>query len=109
MCNGGYSQIECELRLLKSAIQSKKYDYFHLISGQDLPLKANNEIDAFFESNKGDEFVRIQAPIFKFEDRIKYYYLIQKNMRNRYINIINHMCVKLQKIFKITRNKNVEF
>lgn len=28
-------------------------DYYHIISGADLPLKNNKEIDLFFEENKG--------------------------------------------------------
>ena len=35
---GGYSQIECELLLLKESINGE-YSYYHLISGVDLPLK----------------------------------------------------------------------
>lgn len=35
---GGHSQITCELNLLKAAI-SNHYQYYHLVSGVDLPLK----------------------------------------------------------------------
>ena len=79
---GGYSQIECELKLLKQAVNTERYNYYHLISGQDLPLKTNKEIDDFFKKNEGKEFIRIQSPVFEFEDRVMYYYPIQKNIRN---------------------------
>ena len=34
---GDFSQIECELRLLEASIPGH-YDYYHLMSGADLPL-----------------------------------------------------------------------
>lgn len=55
---GGYSQIECELLLIKEALKSEEnYSYFHLISGVDLPLKNSDQIYNFFEKNNGKEFV----------------------------------------------------
>ena len=36
---GGYSQIKAELSLLTEACKNEKYDYLHLISGQDLLIK----------------------------------------------------------------------
>jgi len=53
---GKYSQIRCELELLKEAIKGE-HDYYHLITGVCLPLKSNEEIDAFFEEHKGTEFI----------------------------------------------------
>ena len=53
---GDFSQIQCELTLLKAATKGN-YDYYHLLSGVDLPLKSNDEIDAFFAANAGKEFV----------------------------------------------------
>ena len=42
--------------LLKAAVK-EKYDYYHLITGVDLPLKSNEEIANFFESHREKEFV----------------------------------------------------
>lgn len=53
---GGYSQIDCEMRLLEQAVQGN-YDYYHLLTGVDLPLKTNEEIDQFFQQNSGAEFI----------------------------------------------------
>lgn len=38
---GTYSLIECEMELLKASYL-QRYDYYHLISGQDLPIKPKN-------------------------------------------------------------------
>lgn len=57
---GHHSQTQTEMILLKTAFNaSVPYDYYHLISSVDMPLMTPNEIDDFFEKNKGKEFVRI--------------------------------------------------
>ena len=45
------------MELLKAAIKGN-YDYYHLISGMDLPIKTQKEIHEFFENNKGKEFIQ---------------------------------------------------
>lgn len=57
---GYYSMIIAEFILMKAVVESNcNYDYVHLISGADFPLMTPNELDSFFEINKGKEFVRI--------------------------------------------------
>ena len=42
---GSYSQINCEMVLLKEAVKTE-HVYYHLLSGMDLPIKSQNEIFA---------------------------------------------------------------
>ena len=55
---GGYSQIACEINLLNSAVAKGHYSYYHLLSGQDLPIKSQDKIHSFFDScgNKEGSF-----------------------------------------------------
>ena len=53
---GGYSQIHCEMVLLKEAVKTE-HSYYHLLSGMDLPIKTQDEIHRFFEKYDGLEFV----------------------------------------------------
>lgn len=53
-CN--YTQIEAIKSLLNEAVK-KKHDYYHIISGADMPLMKHNEFNAFFSHNRGKEFV----------------------------------------------------
>ena len=53
---GSYSQIHCEMVLLKEAVKTE-HTYYHLLSGMDLPIKSQEEIHAFFEKYDGLEFV----------------------------------------------------
>lgn len=41
---GGYSQVKAELALMKYTVNKGNYKYFHLLSGQDLPLKTQKFI-----------------------------------------------------------------
>lgn len=57
---GTFSQCEATLALLRKAVSSgKHYDYFWLISGQDLPLKSQQEIEEILEEANGSDFIEI--------------------------------------------------
>ena len=55
---GSHTQIWCELALLKEAAKTP-HDYYHLLSGVDLPLKTPDKILNFFDENAGKEFVHM--------------------------------------------------
>lgn len=44
---GDVSQIATEIFLLKFAMRQQKYEYYHLISGMDLPLKHKRNTSFF--------------------------------------------------------------
>ena len=52
---GTYSIVDCELRMLKMAVKNS-YQYYHLLSGVDLPLKTQDEFHDFFD-NQNSEFL----------------------------------------------------
>ena len=58
---GSYSQIHCEMVLLKEAVKCE-HAYYHLLSGMDLPIKSQNDIHTFFEKYDGLEFVDEDLP-----------------------------------------------
>jgi hypothetical protein len=75
---GDSSQIRCEQVLINAAMQSgRQYSYLHLLSGQDLPLRTNDEICRFFEQHVGRQFVSIGHTdiddSLTFEDLSKYH------------------------------------
>lgn len=66
------SQTDVEVNLFKKVIEGGRYNYVHLLSGSDLPLKSQDEIHDFFEG-RHEEFVDIQQN----DDavrRLKYYH-----------------------------------
>lgn len=108
---GSFSQIECELLLLKEATKNK-YSYYHLLSGVDLLLKPPKEIYDFFEKNKGSEFIHF-CYFHELDEnilsRVKYYNLFVRKIRNSKIySKIWWRLLRLQKKLKINRLKNVK-
>lgn len=56
---GTYSQIAAEMELFETASKNEKYDYYHLISGQDLPLRNQDYIHDFFDKHPDKIFLTI--------------------------------------------------
>ena len=54
------TQTRCQFFLLREALKSE-HDYYHLISGSDLPLMSNRDIDAFFEKIKGKQLINFDS------------------------------------------------
>lgn len=113
---GGYSQIKTEIDLLKAAIP-QKYQYYHLLSGADLPLKSQEYIHQFFSDNQGKEFVQLGTKeyIKNTQQRYKYYWIFQENLGNgrknalyKALNKLRYATVFLQSVFKIDRRKRNE-
>lgn len=76
---GGHSQIKCEMNLLKAAAQ-KQYDYYHLLSGLDLPIKSQKEIRSFFEFAYPKNFIKYDDRAIQsgsFLHRVKTYHMFQ--------------------------------
>ena len=94
---GCYEMVEAELLLLEQARQTG-YDYYHLLSGADLPLKPQREIHAFFEQNRGREFVHF-APDAAREGnpeiarRTRLYHPLQRFRRGFRQPVLNKMAV----------------
>ena len=109
---GGYSQIQGELNLLKAAVKKKEYDYLHLLSGVDFPIKRNSYIHQFFSENKGKEFISFDIKNQDSKetlDRVRYYYLLQDRIgRNSLVlRKIQTAMVILQKILGLNRLKKL--
>ena len=116
---GGFSLVEAELFLFENA-HLQQYDYYHLISGADLPLKSNRQIDSFFERNQGKEFIQYDENTLKNDPRItaraKYYHFLQ-NYRRRYsqkwknelFTFMERVSLIFQMLFRINRVRNLDW
>lgn len=109
---GGYSQINSELILLETATAHRRYNYYHLLSGQDLPIKPSDEIKNFFEQHQGTEFVAFDKKEFDSDDRVCYFYPLQEIVgRNRksFLGRISSAMTLFQKIVHLRRNAGIQF
>lgn len=107
---GDYSQINCELLLLKMAVKTRKYDYLHLLSGSDLPLKTQADIYSFFEKNNGKEFVHYETKELAGPnlEKVKYYFPLQSYIagKRNAIYYLQRVLIHIQRLAKINRRKN---
>jgi Core-2/I-Branching enzyme. len=75
---GDYSQINAEIKLFELANKYGPYSYYHLISGQDLPIQDQDYIHDFFDRNPNKIFLTIASiDTFnknKINRRVKYNY-----------------------------------
>ena len=73
----GISLVDVEIKLMKAAsCFPVHFDYYHLISGQDYPLRSNEQFDVFFESTE-DSFM-----CFNFEKDIDHWMPMYKMKMN---------------------------
>lgn len=107
---GHHSQIQSELILLKAALPGR-YDYYHLLSGVDVPVKTRQYIENYFVSRQGTNFLHFhhEKIIREYSDRVRYYYPLQRwNLMNRPFRLLlRRMCVLVQWPF-VDRTKTFE-
>ena len=98
---GDFSQTQCEMELLKAAVVGN-YQYYHLLSGVDLPLKSNDEIHMFFHAHQGKEFVHfVSAEVpKKIKNRVLQYHFMHSGNILRYIG---YLCEKIETVTKHSR------
>lgn len=109
---GAYSQIRCELDLLEAATRTY-HDYYHLLSGADLPIKNQDQIHGFFQENQGSEFLDFHEGVMErkgYRDRIQVFHYLQELIGNKksdsFLFNIERGLLKLQEILRVDRLKN---
>lgn len=116
---GGYSQVQAEMFLFEKA-HEKGYDYYHLISGADLPLKSNKEIDQFFEAHKGKQFIQYNDDKLEHDPEIgrraRLYHFLQnyrRRFRKKWLNAFftfwERVLLVLQIVLRVNRVKNLDW
>lgn len=107
---GDLSVVKAEYKLFREAAMTDTYEYYHLMSGVDLPLKSQDYIHRFFKLNKGKEFIGFSTYDCADEIRTKacYWHLFPRDFKNK--SLIKHVLrtgsLKVQKVLHLTRNGN---
>jgi uncharacterized protein (DUF433 family) len=105
----GYSQVDCELRMLKAALPGK-YGYYHFISGVDLPIKSQDYIHKYFEDRYGEQFLSAtRVTTWKIASRYKYYHFekINNKLPRFWSRSLRYVWSMLQALVFINRMRNV--
>lgn len=108
---GGHNQIKTEMFLFKKAFE-EKYDYYHLISGQDMCIKNKQQFEEYFEELYPKNYLKIEKKATgQLLDRVRFYHPMSQNSlsRTKVSSLIGKILVLFQKIVKVNRNKNTNF
>ena len=100
---GELSQVEAEYILFENAIKGG-YDYYHLLSGVDIPIKSNEEINAWFEQLAGKSSIGF-CDVFD-EGRVRLFHPFPGMTRTKFRRMSRWFC-RLQCILGINRLKGV--
>ena len=105
---GTQSQVRTELLLYESAFSNGPYQYYHLLSGVDLPLKTQDEIHAFF-SGKQCEYIYNKTELSNYDiARVANYHFFIGS-KKRLTNTINIYLARVQGMLNINRIKHLDF
>lgn len=106
---GDYSLVEIEIQLIEKALEHGTYDYLHLISGVDYPIKSMQEIHAFCAEHKGKEFIGFGKNETDEETkwRSQHYFLFSKDFKstNLFKRITRKLFVWIQTMVGYSRYK----
>ena len=105
---GGDIQIFLELMMMETALQKGPFTRYHLISGEDLPIKSQDEIHDFFDQHPDKEFIDFMMGDFRY--RVQYYHLLQNKLGKKDEGLIakaNGFCIRLQQVAGVCRNKDI--
>lgn len=106
---GGWSQIRSEVILLRAATEAGNYDYYHLLSGMDLPIKSQDRIHAFFDAHQGREFVGLWEFKKSTPTRFRYHTLFPEGEGPFRTRILNHIFKGMQMLVGHQINRDVTF
>jgi hypothetical protein len=98
------------MNLFKVATQTS-HDYYHILSGADLPIKSANEIDSFFYRNYGKEFIGFSKKIklesvqqrnylLGYRGKCRLYGLLRNRIRKQLINMQKMVEIDITKKYK---------
>lgn len=108
---GTNSIMNCEYQMLKAACK-KEYQYIHLLSGADLPIKSQNEIHEWFNMHNGKEYIHFGTQSYQraIQSRYNVYHFFMKQLsRNRdkkFWNLAETYSLAFQRRINVNRIKN---
>lgn len=109
---GSFSQIECELYLLKEATKTS-HVYYHLMSGMDMPIKSQEYIHKFFEENNGTEYVQFDSINIdeKNKSRVsKYHFIVKRRDKKTVVEkVLDKALISFQFFVDRTRKTQIVY
>ena len=113
---GGDTQIKCELRLIKEA-SKKRYEYYHLLSGVDFPIKTQDYIKKFFKKYPYN-YIAIDSEncgLTYANDRVREYHILQNLIGRKetklydFLRKVQLLFIDFQKKMNVNRVSQFKF
>ena len=110
---GDLSMVEAELALLKAAVGQGTYQYYHFLSGVDLPLKSQDYIHDFCDRNDGKLFIGYalteMTPMLS--RRMQYWHLFPRHFSKKrtVYSLVRALYLRFQMALGLRRNRDVDF
>lgn len=105
---GGVSIMRAELALLKAAVPGH-YAFYHLLSGQDLPIKDQDTIHAFFRQHPDREFLNFWQFKPTNQSRFHYFTLFPEGAGSFLPNLLNVIFKGILMLLHIRMNRGIDF
>ena len=82
----GFSMVKAEYLLFKTAFKNGPYEYYHLVSGVDLPIKSQDYIHSECKKMAGTEFIGFaNPPQSEIDYRVQHRFLFPEDFRTNNI------------------------
>lgn len=111
-----FSLVEVEFELMQEAFIKGKYDYYHFLSGVDMPLKPQDYIHDFFNRNVGKEFIDycLADVSGEMDRKMRLWHLFPSDFKNSIkisfvTRFLRAVFVRVQIMLGFKRNRNIEF
>ena len=94
-----FSMVKAVYLLFKEAYKNGPYEYYHLLSGADLPIKSQDYIHQECERMKGTEFIAFaDAPQSEIDYRVQHFFLFPEQFKGAGIvkKAIRYICLVVQ-------------
>lgn len=113
---GDTSIMRSQFNLMRWALLHGTYEYIHLLSGRDLPLKSQEEIHDFFRQNGGVNYyaIREYPPVSdEFANRVRHYMIFPDKVlydgtfSTKLKLYVRHQFDRIQTVFKVDRLKKL--
>jgi hypothetical protein len=110
---GDVSVVEAEYALFEAAVKKGPYQYYHLLSGADLPIKSQDDIHKFFDVHSGKEFIGYTLTTITPEviRKVQRWHLFPKCFRSKsmVVRIPRALFLRIQEWLGIKRNLGIDF
>lgn len=110
---GGLSMLKAEVALFRAACARGPYQYYHLLSGVDLPLRSQDSIHAFFDRNDGKEFIgyTLTRMTPEYVRKMQRWHLFYEHFKSRSkaVWFLRGAFIRAQEWLGIYRNRSIDF